>query len=111
MLDTTQSIISFDYSSPEVAEIARNLRTLYGTPEGAVPLDRNIGLNTEFVGYPLDVAQNMIALEIIEKTEIYEPRVIVKEVSFTSTVEGILIPNILVTKADSIDNNDEEGDE
>jgi len=110
MIDTTKTVIEFDYKGPEIEEIARNLNTLYGTVAGTCPLDREFGLDTEFIDYPLNVAQNMIALEISEKTEMYESRVAVKEVNFTyNTMDGVLIPNVLITKSDTTD--DERGDE
>jgi phage baseplate assembly protein W len=112
MIDTSKIVIAFDYTGPEIEEIARNLNMLYETPVGTVPLDREFGLDTDFVGYPLDVAQNMISIEIVEKTETYEPRVKVQEVTFTSTVNGVLIPNVLITRSETTDNEvDEEGDE
>jgi len=108
MLDTKKTIITFDYQGLEADEIIRNLNNLYGTAAGTVPLDRDFGLDQEFISYPLDVAQNMLALEITEKTETYEPRAEVKEISFASTPDGTLIPTIIITRAEV---EEEEGDE
>lgn len=98
MLDVKKTTIAFDYTGPEIKEISRNLKTLYETPSGSVPLDRSFGLDQEFLGYPLDVAKNMLALEITEKTELYEPRVYVKDVKFTVSNDGLLIPAITIAK-------------
>lgn len=108
MIDASKATISFNYDSPEINEIARNLNTLYGTIAGTVPMDRNFGLNNDFVDYPPDVAKNMIALEMTEKTELYEPRVEVNEVTFTSTIDGTIIPNIILKKAELSDEGGSE---
>lgn len=99
MIDASKTIISFNYQSEEIEEIKRNLMTLYTTLAGSVAMDREFGLNIDYLDYPLDVEKNMIALEIIEKTETYEPRVQVKEVTFSFS-DGKLIPKILLSKAE-----------
>lgn len=55
---------------------------LYSTMEGSQPLDRNFGLKSDFLDKPLPVAQNLFTLEIVKKTDIYEARVKVSEVTF-----------------------------
>lgn len=85
----------------EDEEIIRNLRHLYSTRTGERPLDREFGLDIDLVGLPMDVAENEYAVEIVEKTERYEPRVEVEEVTFKQvSEEGNLIPHIKVKKVD-----------
>lgn len=95
--------IIFRKTTSEDDEIIQGLRTLYTTPEGTIPLDRSFGLNQDFVGYPTEIAKNMYALEVINKTENYEPRVEV-DVSFEDSEDGEIIPVISISKI-------EEGDE
>lgn len=95
--------IIFRKTTSEDDEIIQGLRTLYTTPEGTIPLDRSFGLNQDFVGYPTEIAKNMYVLEIINKTETYEPRVEV-DVSFEDSEDGKITPVISVSKV-------EEGDE
>jgi len=92
------SIINFDYQSEELIEIRRNLETLYGTVEGTCPLDRSFGINQDFVGYPDPVTENMLALEMIQKTHKYEPRVMVKSVEFANSGDGSMTPVVTLTK-------------
>lgn len=102
MLKIEKPIIAFDYTGAEAEEILRNLTTLYGTHAGSVPLDRELGLDQEFTGYPIAVAENMIALEITEKTEIYEPRAEVEEVTFQSVPDkGLIIPTVRITRSEA----------
>ncbi|WP_167955142.1 lysozyme [Anaerosporobacter faecicola] len=95
--------IIFKTTTSEDDEIMQGLKTLYTTPEGTIPLDRVYGLNQDFIGYPTELAKNMYALEVINKTEVYEPRVEV-DVSFEDSEDGKIIPVIKIKKS-------EEGDE
>jgi phage baseplate assembly protein W len=67
-------------SESEKADIIQCIRTLILTPEGTVPLYREFGLNTEFIGAPQGVAKNLLAVEIMDKVATFEPRASVSEV-------------------------------
>lgn len=87
------------FSPEEFADIKRCLETLLSIREGTQPLDRNLGINLDdIVGYPLDVAKNMLSLEIIEKVDIYEPRVEVESIDFEANTDGQLKPIIHFVK-------------
>ena len=69
------NLIGFDYmDSSEVREISRNLYALISTPAGTCAGDRSYGLDQDFVSLPAPQAANLLALELAEKMEIYEPR-------------------------------------
>lgn len=92
---------STGFSAEEFADIKRCLETLLAIRAGSQPLDRELGIDYEgVVGYPLDVARNMLSLEIIEKVSIYEPRVQVESVDFESNIDGQLKPIIHFVKAE-----------
>lgn len=95
---------NIDYSDID-ADIVRCLNTLYSTRAGSQPMRRDFGIDYDgVVGYPLEVAKNKLALEIIEKTEIYEPRVTVTSVDFdVEASNGKLIPIIHIVKAGETD--------
>lgn len=87
------------FSPEEFADIKQCLETLLSIRAGTQPLDRNLGIDLDsIVGYPLDVAKNMLSLEIMEKVEIYEPRVEVASVDFESNTDGVLKPHIHFVK-------------
>lgn len=95
MIDIKKSILKFNYSSPEIENIRRNLAMLYSTKEGSVPLDRDFGLNCDFVSKPLPVAKSEFEFEVIRKTEIYEPEVQVEKVEYIyDEVNGMMQPVI-----------------
>ena len=95
---------SIDYSELD-NDIVRCLNTLYSTRAGSQPMRRDFGIDYDgVVGAPLEVAKNKLALEIIEKTETYEPRAAVTSVDFDVDVNnGRLIPIIHVKKAGETD--------
>lgn len=89
------------YTPEEFADIKQCVETLLSIREGSQPLDRNFGINLDQVaGYPLDVAKNMLSLEIIEKVRTYEPRAEVDSVEFEANTDGQLIPHVYIMKAE-----------
>lgn len=105
MISTDNIQLTFDYTSSEIGNIKRCLATLYSTKEGSQPLDRKFGLNNSFMGKPLPVAKNEFALEVVEKTELYEPRVKVSEITYHhDEKEGVMYPTIHLEKGDEIEN-------
>lgn len=72
----------------EYQDIQRSLNMLYTTRAGSVPMDRDLGIDfSGTVDCPVNVAQNNMAMEIIRKTEKYEPRVMVEQVTFEASPE------------------------
>lgn len=82
----------------EAADIRKCLTTLYLVREGEQPLDRGFGLKQEFLDQPVPIAKNILALEIIEKTQRYEKRVKVDKVEYAASGEGQLIPIVYLKK-------------
>lgn len=92
--------VSGDFTETELQEIMRNLKTLYETPEGSIPTDRQFGLNQEVLDENIEVAKNDYAVEVIEKTEMYEPRVVVEKVEY-EVIKGELVPTIYLKKGET----------
>ena len=87
-MDLSDIEIAFDYGSGEDAElreIARNVQTILTTPIGTCPLYRDFGIKMTFLDAPLEAAQNLFAVEVVEAVEKWEPRVIVKEVTYQAS--------------------------
>lgn len=96
-IDLNDITVTFDYQSDEVYDIKRCLETLYQTPEGSCPLDREFGINVDFVGMPMDVAKNLFAVEITDKTDRYEPRAMIGEINFNTDSDGQLKTEVVIT--------------
>lgn len=90
-----------------LSSIKENLKLLYQTSAGTFPGDREYGINMDFLDMPIDTAQNMYALEIIEKTEMYEKRVTVDSVTFESE-DNKLKPKVNLTENEELDEVEEE---
>lgn len=80
----------------KASEIMQNLRTIITTTKYSVPLDRDFGVDADYVDKPTAVAEAMLADEIVTAIQKYEPRVTVEAISFTANVDGILIPKVQV---------------
>ena len=91
-IDLKHITVAFDYTSGDIADIKRCLECLYQTAEGTCPLDREFGLNT-----PMDVAKSQFAVEIIDKTDRYEPRATVKDINFSFNEDGQLQAEVVIT--------------
>lgn len=89
-------------------EIQRNLGCLYGTAEGTCPGDRHFGIDQSFESYPLNVAQNLFALEVIEKTEEYESRAEILDIFFSYEEDGNMTPRITIGLKDSEEDGGED---
>lgn len=102
MIDIKEAIIIFNnVSGSEAEDIKRCLTALYSIREGEQPLDRKLGLSQEFLDQPENIARNMLALEIIEKTKKYEKRVSVEKVEYQSGDEGQTVPIIYLKRGGS----------
>lgn len=88
------------FSPEEYADIRRCLETLLSIQAGSQPLARELGIDYDgTVGYPIEVAKNLVSLEIIEKVARYEPRVEVDSIEFEGSVDGLLRPRIHFIRA------------
>ena len=93
MIDISKCIIYISGADQnEKEDIKKCLTALYSVRKGEQPLDRNFGLDQDFLDQPIPVSKNMLALEITEKTQIYEKRVTVERVDYESGEEGSLYP-------------------
>lgn len=98
-MDLSGIEIAFEYGWTDEAqrrEIIRNVQTVLATPKGTCPLYRDFGINATYLDYPLDVAQNLMAVEVIEAIEKWEPRVKVKDVIFKPDPEGKLRTKVVI---------------
>lgn len=98
-MDLSDISISFEYGSGDNAterEIIRNVQTILTTPVGTCPLYRDFGIDTSVLDNPMDVAQNFYAVEVIDAIERYEPRVQVREVTFTPDMSGKLTAKVVI---------------
>lgn len=98
-MNVSYELVGFDYQKKtDIEQIKRNLDCLYSCAEGTCPGDRSFGLNQDFLSLPLPVAQNKLSLEIIQKTEKYEPSVEVMDIQY-SFLDGRLSASVRLEPA------------
>ena len=91
MISTDIALLGFDYASSDlVASIRRNLTALLATPAGTCAGDRSYGISAEYVDKPVEAADNYLALEIIEKVAVYEPRVELADIRTALSENGVV---------------------
>ena len=101
MIDVRSAVINLDgFAENEAADIRRCLTALYSVRTGEQPLDREFGLDCAFLDKPMNIAKNMFALEVVEKTKRYEKRVKVEKVDYVFGGEGQMIPVINLKRGD-----------
>lgn len=81
-----------------VKSVLQNLYLLYTTPKGSIPMYREFGLTMSFVDKPVNVAQTLMAAEVREATEKFEPRATFVDITFEQdkNTPGKLIPIVEV---------------
>ena len=98
-MEVTNIEVAFQYGVGDDAlerEIARNVQTILSTPLGTCPLYRDFGINVVMVDQPIDVAQNLYAVTVMEAVERWEPRVQVERVTFSGSQDGNLTAKVVL---------------
>ena len=81
----------------ELEEILQNVRCIICTPKYSVPLDREFGVNMDYVDAPMNMAKAKMAKEIVMAVAKYEPRAAVSGITWGATEDGQLQANVEVT--------------
>lgn len=92
-MDLANAEISFESGGVDTAErqeILQNVRNILTTPVGTCPLYRDFGLDISIIDSPTNVAQNLMAVEVMTAVERWEPRVRVTDVNITANAQGQL---------------------
>lgn len=80
----------------EAENIMNCLINLYATPAGSIPGDRDFGLSWALIDSVPPELEPLLSLELIEKTDQYEPRVKVTEVAFDRGEDGAVQVSVAV---------------
>lgn len=91
--------LEFTQESDHMEELDRQLSVLLSTVEGTVPLDRELGLNTDFADKPPQLAKTLYTAEVTKKVAKFIPSVRVREITWSQPEDGKLIPRVVITNA------------
>ena len=88
-----------EYMDGGVQELARQVALLLSTREGSIPLDREYGLNLNFVDRPAAAVKALYTAEVTKKIAKFIPAVRVQEVRWLPPEEGGLRPKVVICGA------------
>lgn len=80
----------------QALEIIQNCQTILSTTKFSVPLDRDFGVDANYVDVPLLSAKAKAESEIFAALKKYEPRVTVKQITWNADIEGMLRAKVKV---------------
>lgn len=98
-LDLFDFKLEYTFSDNWRAKLDRQLALLLSTPEGTMPLDREFGINMNFVDMPPEVAKSLYTAEVTEKIPKFIPTVRVQEITWNWNSNGKLSPKVVITSA------------
>lgn len=98
---TTQYQFHLDetFAGKPIEELNRKLALLFTTQAGTMPLDREFGLETDFLDSPSEASKSLFTAEAAAKVARYIPEARVKEVSWVAGETGSIIPKVVITSA------------
>lgn len=91
-----------------IAEVTAAIQMIITTPVGSIPLFRNFGIDTSMLGYPPAMAKEVLSQELIEKIELFEPRIIVETVDIITKADGGIDVRISVMRKYDVEVDEEE---
>lgn len=81
----------------EIEEVLQNVRTIVNTVVKSVPMDRELGINTDLLDAPINIVGGKLQAQIMDAINKFEPRAKVKSIAFSGDVaQGKIIPTIKV---------------
>lgn len=87
-------------ASEEISEAEiSDLKMLYQTPVGSIPMEREKGIDMEFLSMPAEVAKNMFAVEIIKKTRLYFG-LEVTDILFSQDEDGKITVKVVISRGE-----------
>lgn len=93
---------NIDLNPPNVhQEVLQNVACIVATFKHSVPMMRGFGIDNRVVHRPVPVAEDLIASQLYEQIEEYEPRAIINQITFeTNALTGEVIPLIYIEGVD-----------
>lgn len=99
-LDITATLKTVEIGATSVREIIQNVKTILSTFVNTVPLDRDFGVDPEYIDAPMPTNRALFNAEVVKKVQKYEPRVEVVRVlwneSLTEIVDGRVVPAVRI---------------
>lgn len=91
--------LEYTFTGDWLAELDRQMSLLLSTREGTMPLDREFGINMDFLDRPPEIAKSLYTAEVTKKVAAFIPTVRVREVTWRRAEGGQLKPKVVITSA------------
>jgi hypothetical protein len=91
--------LEYTFSDNRLAELDRQISLLLSTRAGTMPLDREFGLDMDFLDRPPEIAKSLYTAEVTKKITKFIPWVRVGEITWTRSEAGQLKPKVVITSA------------
>lgn len=93
---TLDAAVNFSPAN-EGEEVLQNVRTIVNTIVKSVPMDRELGINTDLLDAPINIVGGKLQTRIMDAINKFEPRAKVKSIAFNGdATQGKIIPIIKV---------------
>lgn len=89
--------LSFTFADEKIEGYGRQISLLLSTPVGTMPIDREFGVDMDFLDMPSETAKSLYTAEITEKIARFIPELRVESVSWEASPAGTLIPKVVIT--------------
>lgn len=98
VIDGVRIIINSAYEKELRKDIFEKIMFILTLTKGTIPMNREIGLDSDIQDLPMYEAQNKYVVSAMELIEKYETRVTVETISFIADEKhGRMIPEVVVT--------------
>ena len=91
--------LEYTFQDDKLAELDRQLALLLSTQVGTMPLDREFGIQMNFVDKPPEVVKSLYTAEVTKKVPQFIPWVRVYEVIWGYGEQGHIKPKVVITRA------------
>ncbi|MEG2419973.1 MAG: hypothetical protein RSB55_00380 [Oscillospiraceae bacterium] len=91
--------LEYAFATDAMAELDRSLSLLLSTRAGTMPLDREFGINMDFLDMPPETAKSLYTAEVAQKVAQFLPTVRVQEVQWSSGDAGQIKSKVVITSA------------
>ena len=91
--------LEYTFEDNKLAELDRQLALLLSTKAGTMPLDREFGIQMDFVDKPPEVVKSLYTAEVTKKVPQFIPWVRVYEVIWGYGEQGHIKPKVVITRA------------
>ena len=91
--------LEYTFQDNALAELDRQLALLLSTQVGTMPLDREFGIQQNYVDKPPEVVKSLYSAEVTIMVPQFIARVLVYQVTWSYGEQGHIKPKVVITRA------------